>query len=136
MAGFWRSSPGHFEMVKWGQTPLKLDALFPEKTAKTFFVTTIWLMKKPSPLIDAEGEVRTLTAADLSTFRPASDALPPSLQKTLGMRQRGPQRSPTKVSTTIRLSSDVLQAFRATGDGWQTRVDAALKDWLKTHSPT
>jgi len=123
-------------MVKWGQTPLKLDALFPEKTAKTFFVTTIWLMKKPSPLIDAEGEVRTLTAADLSTFRPASDALPPSLQKTLGMRQRGPQRSPTKVSTTIRLSSDVLQAFRATGDGWQTRVDAALKDWLKTHSPT
>lgn len=123
-------------MVKWGQTPLKLDALFPEKTAKTFFVTTIWLMKKPSPLIDADGEVRTLTAADLSTFRPASDALPPSLQKTLGMRQRGPQRSPTKVSTTIRLSSDVLQAFRATGDGWQTRVDAALKDWLKTHSPT
>ena len=93
-------------------------------------------MKKPSPLIDAEGEVRTLTAADLSTVRPASDALPPSLQKTLGMRQRGPQRSPTKVSTTIRLSSDVLQAFRATGDGWQTRVDAALKDWLKTHSPT
>jgi len=123
-------------MVKWGQTPLKLDALFPEKTAETFFVTTIWLMKKPSPLIDAEGEVRTLTAADLSTFRPANQALPPSLQKTLGMRQRGPQRSPTKVSTTIRLSSDVLQAFRATGDGWQTRVDAALKDWLKTHSPT
>jgi uncharacterized protein (DUF4415 family) len=38
------------------------------------------------------------------------------------------------VSTTIRLSNDVLQAFRATGDGWQTRVDAALKDWLKTHS--
>jgi uncharacterized protein (DUF4415 family) len=122
--------------VKWGQTPLKLDSLFPEKTAENFFVTTIWLMKKPSPLIDAEGEVRTLTAADLSTFRPANQALPPSLQKTLGMRQRGPQRSPTKVSTTIRLSSDVLQAFRATGDGWQTRVDAALKDWLKTHSPT
>jgi uncharacterized protein (DUF4415 family) len=93
-------------------------------------------MKKPSSLIGADGEVRTLTAADLSTFRSASEALPPNLQKTLGMRQRGPQKSPTKVSTTIRLSSDVLQAFRATGDGWQTRVDAALKDWLKTHSPT
>ena len=92
-------------------------------------------MKKPSPIVDANGKVRTLTAADLRTFRPASEALPPDLQKTLGMRQRGPQKSPTKVSTTIRLSSDVLQAFRDTGDGWQTRVDAALKDWLKTHSP-
>ncbi len=45
------------------------------------------------------------------------------------MRTRGPQKAPTKVSTTIRLSSDVVQAFRATGDGWQTRVDAALKDF-------
>lgn len=38
-----------------------------------------------------------------------------------------------KVSTTIRLSADVVQAFRAAGDGWQTRIDAALKDWLRTH---
>jgi len=24
----------------------------------------------------------------------------------------------------------VLEQFRATGPGWQTRIDAALKDWL------
>ena len=41
----------------------------------------------------------------------------------------------TKERITIRLSRDVVEQFRATGDGWQTRVDAALKDWLKTHSP-
>ena len=40
-----------------------------------------------------------------------------------------------KVVTTIRLSPEVVQAFRAAGDGWQTRIDAALKDWLRTHSP-
>lgn len=91
-------------------------------------------MNKHTPLIDDNGEVRELTAADLRTFKPASKALPLALQKTLGMRPRGPQKAPTKVSTTIRLSNDVVQAFRATGDGWQTRVDAALKDWLKTHS--
>lgn len=91
-------------------------------------------MNKHIPLIDDNGEVRELTAADLRTFKPASKALPLALQKTLGMRPRGPQKTPTKVSTTIRLSNDVVQAFRATGDGWQTRVDAALKDWLKTHS--
>ena len=92
-------------------------------------------MNKRKPLIDASGEVRALSAADLRAFKPAGDVLPMALQKTLGMRQRGPQKAPTKISTTIRLSSEVVQAFRATGDGWQTRVDAALKDWLKTHSP-
>ena len=91
-------------------------------------------MKKRIPLIDNEGEVRELTAADMRTFKPAGEVLPLALQKSLGMRARGPQKSPTKVSTTIRLSHDVLQAFRATGDGWQTRVDTALKDWLKTHT--
>lgn len=92
-------------------------------------------MSKRKPLIDADGEVRALTAANLRAFKPASELLSQELQKTLGMRLRGPQKAPTKISTTIRLSSDVVQAFRATGDGWQTRVDAALKDWLKTHSP-
>jgi len=51
-------------------------------------------------------------------------------------RPVGSVKASPKVSTTIRLSPDVVQAFRAAGDGWQTRIDAALKDWLRTHSPT
>ncbi len=47
-----------------------------------------------------------------------------------------PKAEVTKERITIRLSPEVVQSFRATGNGWQTRVDAALKDWLKTHSPT
>ena len=93
-------------------------------------------MTKPTPLTDKDGEVRSLTAADLATFKPAHEALPLALQKTLGMRVRGPQKAPPKVSTTIRLSPEVVQAFRAAGEGWQTRIDAALKDWLRTHPPT
>ena len=91
--------------------------------------------KQRTALIDSSGDVRELTAADMRGFKPANEVLPLALQKTLGVRPRGPQKMPTKVSTTIRLSSDVVQAFRATGDGWQTRVDAALKDWLSTHTP-
>ncbi|HNC77698.1 MAG TPA: BrnA antitoxin family protein [Pseudomonadales bacterium] len=34
---------------------------------------------------------------------------------------------------TIRLSPEVVAHFRATGRGWQTRMDEALKEWLKTH---
>jgi uncharacterized protein (DUF4415 family) len=37
--------------------------------------------------------------------------------------------------TTVRYDSDVIEAFKATGKGWQTRMNAALRDWLKTHSP-
>jgi uncharacterized protein (DUF4415 family) len=83
-------------------------------------------------LINNDGEVRELTADDLKRFKPARDVLPLSLQKTLKIR--GAQKSPTKVSTTIRLSPDVLAAFKSEGNGWQTRIDTALKDWLRTHS--
>lgn len=37
---------------------------------------------------------------------------------------------------TIRLSPEVLKPFRASGPGWQTRMNAALADWLKSHAPT
>lgn len=36
----------------------------------------------------------------------------------------------TKISTTIRFDAEVLNAFKATGDGWQTRINDALKEWL------
>ena len=50
-------------------------------------------------------------------------------------RPPGSLKAAPKVATTIRLSPEVVQAFRATGTGWQTRIDVALKDWLRTHSP-
>jgi uncharacterized protein (DUF4415 family) len=50
-------------------------------------------------------------------------------------RPVGSLKTDPKISTTIRLSPEVVQAFREAGDGWQTRIDAALKDWLRTHSP-
>ena len=91
-------------------------------------------MPKRKPLTDNDGEVRELSAADIKRMRPAREMLPASLRAKLGVR--GPQRAPTKQRVTIRLSPEVVERFRATGDGWQTRVDAALQDWLKSHSPT
>ncbi len=47
-------------------------------------------------------------------------------------RGRGrPAGSGTKVSTTIRFYADVLAAFKATGEGWQTRINDVLKEWLR-----
>ena len=59
--------------------------------------------------------------------------LPHSLQDTLSSRKRGPQKAPVKQQVTLRLSQDVLERFRATGSGWQTRIDVALKEWLARH---
>lgn len=51
-------------------------------------------------------------------------------------RQRGrPAGSGTKEQVAIRFDRDVVAAFRASGAGWQTRINDALKDWLKTHTP-
>ena len=90
-------------------------------------------MPKSKPLIDAKGEVRELTASDMKRFRPATEVLPDAFLNKLNVR--GPQKAPIKERITIRLSPEVVQRFRATGDGWQTRVDTALKDWLKSHKP-
>jgi uncharacterized protein (DUF4415 family) len=90
-------------------------------------------MASRKPLISADGEVRELGAEDLEKFKPAAEALPASLRKKLGVR--GPQKTPTKERITIRLSREVVERFRESGDGWQTRVDAALREWLKNHSP-
>jgi uncharacterized protein (DUF4415 family) len=37
--------------------------------------------------------------------------------------------------TTIRFDADVLAALKASGKGWQTRVNEAVREWLKSHSP-
>ena len=50
-------------------------------------------------------------------------------------RARGPQKAPLKVPTTIRFDADVLAELKASGKGWQTRVNDAMRDALKKHSP-
>jgi len=44
--------------------------------------------------------------------------------------RRGRPVGASKTSTTIRLDTDVLEAFRKEGPGWQTRMNLALREWL------
>ena len=96
------------------------------------------MAKRPNPeLIDVDNP--EWTAKEVARARPASEVLPelfgvPAAKAMLKPRGR-PQAEVVKDRITIRLSPDVTAAFRASGDGWQTRIDAALKDWLRTHSP-
>ena len=90
-------------------------------------------MPKSKPLVEDNGEVRELSLRDMQHMQAAKKALPKSLQAKL--RSRGPQKAPIKERVTIRLSPEVVQPFRETGAGWQSRLDAALKDWLRSHKP-
>ena len=47
--------------------------------------------------------------------------------------QRGPQKLPTKVAVTVRYSAEVVEYFKSTGEGWQTRMNEALQQYVKRH---
>lgn len=49
--------------------------------------------------------------------------------------KRGRPIGSNKESTTVRFDRDVLDAFRADGPGWQTRMNAALREWLQRRPP-
>jgi len=97
-------------------------------------------MTNRQPLIDADGEVRELTEEDFKHFRPASEVLPELFGAEMAaemLRPKAKGRPPVetpKIFTGIRLDAEVLEAFRATGKGWQTRINDALKEWLKEHA--
>jgi uncharacterized protein (DUF4415 family) len=87
-------------------------------------------MANRKPLTDEDGEVREITPGDVALFKPFS-TLPKAEQKMLlNLRRRGPQKTPKKIPISIRLSSDVAEGLRATGNGWQVRADEALRSWL------
>lgn len=44
-----------------------------------------------------------------------------------------PLGSGKKAQVTLRLDAQILEKFKATGNGWQTRINDALLDWAKHH---
>jgi uncharacterized protein (DUF4415 family) len=51
------------------------------------------------------------------------------------LRTRGVQKTPTKQMISLRVDRDVLAAFRATGAGWQARMNEALRAALPKLPP-
>ena len=51
--------------------------------------------------------------------------------KVVRRGKRGPQKTPTKKLVSLRLSPEVLEHFKASGPGWQTRIDSTLRQSIK-----
>jgi uncharacterized protein (DUF4415 family) len=56
-------------------------------------------------------------------------------QAAMTAKKGRPPLAEPKKAVNIRLSPDILTAFKASGKGWQTRINNALHDWLKEHKP-
>jgi len=70
------------------------------------------------------------TKADFARARPPAEVLPPNLLAQF-KNTRGPQKAPTKIAVSIRLSPEVVKHFKAKGPGWQARIDDALRKIAK-----
>lgn len=81
---------------------------------------------RPTDSEDAQITAAALTDPD---NQPLTDA---ELSQFKRVRGR-PLGSGTKEQVTLRLDTQILEQFRATGDGWQTRINEALRDWAKHH---
>ncbi len=49
-------------------------------------------------------------------------------------RVRGPQKKPTKKQLTIRLNQEVVEYFKLQGNGWQTKINEVLTDYVHSHN--
>ena len=89
-------------------------------------------MRKNASRPDAENP--EWTEEDFRRARPALEGLPKeavdAVRRYRG--QRGPQKSPTKELVSLRVDREVVEAYRATGPGWQTRANEALRAYSKT----
>ena len=73
------------------------------------------------------------TAEEMRAARPLMEVLPKEVVAAIRRYrgQRGPQKAPTKELISLRVDRDVVDAFRATGRGWQTRANDALRVYAK-----
>jgi uncharacterized protein (DUF4415 family) len=91
----------------------------------------IW--NKGPELIDDDGEVRELTAADFQQMKPFS-SLPPELQRTLlEINRAAAANKPEEEQVPVKVSRWVADRFRAEGADWEMKVDRALREWLDEH---
>jgi len=75
--------------------------------------------------VQAVSDTPEITAEQFAQAKPFNDVFPVLAEKM--RRARGPQKAPTKIAVQLRLDRDVVERFRASGKGWQSRINEILK---------
>ena len=96
-----------------------------------------WLPFLPAALIIALTVIASVTLVQLRRHARRRAATEEELRAGIEAARRGrgrPAGTGSMEQVAIRIDRDVLAAFRAGGAGWQTRMNDALREWLKEHS--
>ena len=93
------------------------------------------ISKRPAVVMPTSREDKAITAA-AKADPDAQPLTPKQLKAMLPMRVlRGrPKSAVTKQLVSVRYSPEVLAYFKSTGDGWQSRMDGVLRDYVSRHS--
>lgn len=92
-------------------------------------------IKKISLRMPTLEEDQLITAAAVSDpdALPLTDEQMSAMAPMRSLRGR-PKMAIKKQLVSIRYSPEVIDYFRASGAGWQARMDAVLKDYVEAHS--
>ena len=82
------------------------------------------------PLADKDGEIRELMAEDMRLFKPIADVDLSMVEAMAEFRRKlgRPKAEAPKVHIGFRLASDVVASIKASGRGYNARVEQALRD--------
>ena len=91
--------------------------------------------KRPSVRMPTSQEDKAITAA--ARADPDAQPLTPKQLKSMvpirALRGR-PKSGSAKQLVSVRYSPEVLAYFKATGEGWQSRMDGVLRQYVTRHS--
>jgi uncharacterized protein (DUF4415 family) len=81
------------------------------------------------PLADKHGEIRELAAQDMRLFRPIAEVDPGMVNAMEEFRRKlgRPKAEAPKVHIGFRLAADVVASIKASGRGYNARVEQALR---------
>ena len=92
------------------------------------------ISKRPAVLMPTEDEDRAITAAARSD--PDAQPLTPKQLKAMvpirALRGR-PRSENKKLLVSVRYSPEVIAYFKSTGEGWQSRMDGVLRQYVARH---
>ncbi|MBN2691705.1 MAG: BrnA antitoxin family protein [Burkholderiaceae bacterium] len=93
------------------------------------------ISKRPTILMPSAEEDKAITAAARSD--PDAQPLTPKQLKAMvpsrALRGR-PKSENKKLLVSVRYSPEVVEYFKSTGDGWQSRMDSVLRNYVTRHS--
>ena len=92
-------------------------------------------LKRPVIAMPTERENKIISAAARADPN-AQPLTPKQLKAMVPLRAlRGRPKSPNpKQLVSVRYSQEVLEFFRATGEGWQSRMDGVLRQYVTRRS--